>query len=296
MNNWHWESTEAYTEHIKPIEHGPKNAVHAAKSYTALKRVWSYCKAVHDLEEACAELKRIADIAAYPPISPFTEDQFDQVWNAACRIVSNGEYIFAYCKALAETKGGEEFIERKHIFEELPRYQKESWGSCKSWTIDLLRATEEFLKSIYDFWATEESFLNHVPDLPEDLKMDFVAARDVMSLGFDEAGLIYAGRGLEGVVRQIAKKHNVIPSKPVERLRFFDILAALEKKKFSHDQSLVIDEQMRHRLQLSRVTRNHSAHPNSQQGALGMREDAILMAKKANELWKKCSAPGVQFL
>jgi hypothetical protein len=103
-----------------------------------------------------------------------------------------------------------------------------------------------------------------VPSLPDDLQTDFVAARDVMSLGFTEAGLIYAGRGLEGVVRRIANDHNLFPGKPIERVRFAEILTALEAKRFSNDRKLVIDEQTKHRLHLSRAMRNHSAHPDSQ--------------------------------
>jgi hypothetical protein len=296
MNIWHWESTETFREYVHPIEHAPGNAVHVARSYTGFERVVKFCRVVCELESACSELERIISIAAHPPTSPFSEDQFDEVWTAAHHIVSSGEYALAYCKPLAKTKGGEEFIERKHIFEQLPRYQAQSWGSCKSWTVDFLQTTKQFLEAIHDFLETEKTFLDHVPDLPEDLKIDFVAARDVMSLGYDEAGLIYAGRGLEGVVRRIAQDHKVIPGKAVERLRLAEILTTLEAKRFSHNQSLVIDEQTKQLLQLSRVMRNHSAHPNSQRGSQGFREGAILMAQKANELWKKCSASGVQFV
>jgi hypothetical protein len=267
-----------------------------AKNWTGLKRVLEFCRAVNNLEIAYQELKRSASVAANPPTKPYTENEFRDVWAAACQIVTNGEYALAYCKPLAETKGGEEFIGRKGVFEHLPRYQKESWGSCKNGTKDLLQATEQLMEAIHDFWESDNTFLKHVSDLPDDLRGDFVSARDVMSLGFTEAGLIYAGRGLEGVVRRIAKDHNLFTGKSIERARFVDIQTALEAKRFSHDQALVIDEQTKHRLHLSRAMRNHSVHPNSQRGSQGFREEAILMAQKANELWKKCSAPGVQFV
>ena len=255
-----------------------------------------FCRAVNNMELAYHELKRIASVAAKPPTRKYTEDEFGEVWAAACNIVQQGEYALAYCKPLAETKGGQEFIERKDVFEHLPRYQKQSWGSAKSGTMDLLRATEALMQSIHEFWETDESFLNCVPDLPDDLKADFVAARDVMSLGFTEAGLIYAGRGLEGVVRRIANDHNLFPGRPIERARFAEILTALEGKRFSNSRRLVIDEQTKHRLHLSRAMRNHSAHPDSQRETEGYREEAILMARKANELWKKCSGPGIQIV
>jgi hypothetical protein len=296
MNTWHWESEEAFKEHVHPIELAPKNAVRVARNWTGLKRMLEFCRAVNGFEIAYHELERIANVAANPPTTPYTEDEFRDVWAAALHIVCQGEYALAYCKPLAETKGGEEFIERKSVFEQFPRYQKEPWGSAKSGTMDLLRAADELMQAIHDFWGTDDSFLKYVPDLPDDLKADFVAARDVMSLGFTEAGLIYSGRGLEGVVRRIANDHNLFPGKAIERARFAEILTALEAKRFSNDRKLVIDEQTKHRLHLSRAMRNHSAHPDPQRGLQGYREEAILMARKANELWKKCSAPGVQFV
>jgi hypothetical protein len=296
MNEWHWESAEEFKQHVHPIEHAPKNAVQVARHWTGLKRMLEFCRAVNGLETAFHELKRISSVAAKPPTKPYTQDEFRDVWAAACQIVRQGECALAYCKPLAETKGGEEFIERKEVFEQFPRYQKEPWGSAKSGTMDLLRATEEFMQAIHDFWQTNHSFLKFVPDLPDDLKSDFVAARDVMSLGFTEAGLIYAGRGLEGVVRRIATDHNLFPNKSIERVRFAEILTALEAKRFSTDRKLVIDEQTKHRLHLSRAMRNHSAHPDSQRGLQGYREEAILMAQKANELWKKCSRAGVKIV
>lgn len=296
MNSWRWETAEEFLQHVHPIEHAPKNAVRTAKHWTGLKRMLEFCRAVNNMELAYHELKRIASVAAKPPTRKYTEDEFGEVWAAACNIVQQGEYALAYCKPLAETKGGQEFIERKDVFEHLPRYQKQSWGSAKSGTMDLLRATEALMQSIHEFWETDESFLNCVPDLPDDLKADFVAARDVMSLGFTEAGLIYAGRGLEGVVRRIANDHNLFPGRPIERARFAEILTALEGKRFSNSRRLVIDEQTKHRLHLSRAMRNHSAHPDSQRETEGYREEAILMARKANELWKKCSGPGIQIV
>jgi hypothetical protein len=134
-----------------------------------------------------------------------------------------------------------------------------------------------------------------VGSLPEELKGDFMAARNVLSLGFDEAALIYCGRGLEGVVRRIALDHKVV-TQPIERARFMQILEALEKKRFAHDKALVIDERTKHLLHYSRTVRNQSAHPSKCNHVEPYREQAVLMAKKADELWKRCSCPEIQFV
>jgi hypothetical protein len=117
-----------------------------------------------------------------------------------------------------------------------------------------------------------------------------------MSLGFDEAGLIFSGRGLEGIIRRIAKDHKLTMKQPVERARFFDILTTLETKRFAHDSTLVIDEATRHLLQYSRAIRNNSAHPNPARTGKGYPQQAVLMAQKANDIWTKCSAANVHLV
>jgi hypothetical protein len=103
------------------------------------------------------------------------------------------------------------------------------------------------------------------------------------------------GRGLEGVVRSIAKAHRIGPPS-IERARFFDILKDLENRRFAGNQSLLIDERTKHLLHYSRTVRNQSAHVGPAQLHSSFYEQAILMAQKANELWKICNAPGVQIV
>lgn len=147
-----------------------------------------------------------------------------------------------------------------------------------------------------DFFEGDGAFLENVADLPDELKADFVSARNLMSLGFDEAGLILSGRGLEGVIRRVAKDHRIIMKQPVGRARFFDILSALETKRFAHNGVLVIDEATKHLLQYSRSIRNNPAHPDPARTGKGHSQQAELMAQRANEIWKRCSAAGVQLV
>jgi hypothetical protein len=46
-------------------------------------------------------------------------------------------------------------------------------------------------------------------DLPEELTYDFRLARNVFSIGLDEVGLFVAGRGLEKVLRRIARDRKI---------------------------------------------------------------------------------------
>src|SRR5262245_65585889 len=50
----------------------------------------------------------------------------------------------------------------------------------------------------------EDRFIVGVLDLPPSLESDFRTSRNLFSIGFDEVGLLIAGRRLEGVLRKIA--------------------------------------------------------------------------------------------
>jgi hypothetical protein len=292
MNSWHWDSLEQYKERVYPTDHAFLNIASALRFDAASKNLHTLFVFINGFDDAYQSLRQLL---GGPIQEELSEKQVDEVCLKSTQLVYNAECIFAYCRSLTEMRGGQEFIARKEVSEHLPSYQKQNLGrKVKMRAQGLLEAAEQLATDIHDFFEGNVSFLKNVTDLPANLKVDFITARDLMSLGFDEAGLIFSGRGLEGVIRQIAKNHNV-GKQPVERARFFDILTALETKRFSRDNSLVIDEGTKLLLQYSRTVRNNSAHPNAP-GAKGYPEQAVLMAQTANDLWKKCAQHGVRLV
>src|SRR6185437_15810335 len=80
--------------------------------------------------------------------------------------------------------------------------------------VSLLRFTnfkdiDQMLSGYYALIQTDHSFLLGTLDLPDPLAADFRLARDLFSTGFDEIGLLVAGRGLEGVLRKIAAARKI---------------------------------------------------------------------------------------
>lgn len=77
----------------------------------------------------------------------------------------------------------------------------------------------------------DEQLLIDGLDLPEELTYDFRLARNVFSIGLDEVGLFVAGRGLEKVLRRIARGRKIAvvvrtKQKPAAEPDFYDLIEA----------------------------------------------------------------------
>ncbi len=72
----------------------------------------------------------------------------------------------------------------------------------------LTKATDELLDGLAQLARADEHFIVDDIDLPDSLGIRSFCAtpRNLFSVGFDEVGLLAAGRGLEGVLRQIARR------------------------------------------------------------------------------------------
>jgi hypothetical protein len=294
MNSWCWESFEEFKKQVYPIEHAPENIVGAQLRVPASSCVHALFE---NLKEFDAAHEKLRMLLGGPVDRLIPAEEQEDVCLAASRLVYSAECIFAYCRPLANTKGARTLISRKEISEHLTSYRNQAAArKFKSKAQELFKAADQFAIEIPDFFDGDRAFLQNVSDLPDELKSDFVSARNLMSLGFDEAGLIFSGRGLEGVIRRIARDHKITMKQPVERARFFEILTVLETKRFAHDSTLVVDEATKHLLQYSRAIRNNSAHPNPARTAKGYPQQAVLMAQRANDIWTKCAAPGVNLI
>src|SRR5262245_53495019 len=75
----------------------------------------------------------------------------------------------------------------------------------------------------------EDRFIVGVLDLPPSLESDFRTSRNLFSIGFDEVGLLIAGRGLEGVLRKIAYTRKIVlgvkgKASPVFEADIYDLI------------------------------------------------------------------------
>lgn len=128
-------------------------------------------------------------------------------------------------------------------------------------------------------------------ELPEDLRADFILSRDLFSVGFDEMGLFAAGRGIEGVLRVIARRRKLTlkvkeKSEPLADTPLYDLCEGLGRVKFVSGAPL-IDKETKSLLQFVRTVRNATAHPGDRE-AQAARELTGVIARTAERLWRNC--------
>ena len=126
-----------------------------------------------------------------------------------------------------------------------------------------------------------------------DRESDFRLARNLFSVGFDEVGLLMAGRGLEGVLRKIAVVRKIsleVKGKPVpaSETDLSDLIQTMYQLHWKTERTRLISAETRALLHYLRALRNSGAHAvDGTRSEVSLREKAVLIAETANRLWSE---------
>lgn len=137
-----------------------------------------------------------------------------------------------------------------------------------------------------------DTFLVKGLDLPDELESDFRLARNLFSVGFDDIGVLIAGRGLEGVLRNIARVRKILvvdrgKQVPAHELDLNDLVEAIYHLRWKATSERLISIETRNLLHYLRSLRNAGAHSQTKSSRLiSPRETAIIFVQTANQLWK----------
>jgi hypothetical protein len=294
MNSWLWQSYEEFESCVQPTETAMEPMMWTALEATTHVNLQGFFSALGDLYEAMSESNQLVGQNG----SRISKDkpQISQIVECIYTFVREGESLLLYCRPLAMTDAGRSFVLRKEVVNHVARYVEECRIGFEC--AKLAKAVGEMLDEYERFIKGYHELLINGLTLPAELRAEFVCARNLLSTGFDEAGLIYAGRGLEGTVRRIARDHQIMlkSGKPAAEARFAEALQRLQELRFAATQELLLAPPDVMRLQYARTMRNHVAHPAAGAGQARFREEAIIMAAKAQDLWTRCSAPGVKLV
>jgi hypothetical protein len=138
----------------------------------------------------------------------------------------------------------------------------------------------------------DEQWLVEDLDLPKALELDFRMSRNLFSVGFDEAGLFLAARGLEKVVRQIARdrKIDLVTSKktqPAGEADLHDLIEAMARVRWKAKNEPLLTKETKSLLEYIRTVRNGDAHVvRSDTDTTDFRQKASIIARSANQMLK----------
>ncbi len=208
----------------------------------------------------------------------------------ATELIHYGDELLLYHKRLAIGSGAYGFLHQHDIAEHFARYHDVRIARELD---QLARDTDDLLRA-YDRLVEEDPrLLLDRLSLPDDLAADFRLTRNLFSVGFDDVGILIAGRGLEGVLRAIARARKIMilvkgKAEPVYDADAYDIIEALSHVRWKASGVRLLDRETKALLHYLPTKRNGGAHPQTAAGipAASPRETAVIITDVANNLWR----------
>jgi hypothetical protein len=292
---WLWEGWEEFVRHVQPVAVQRGRFQHASHA-TELELLGDLLEAVHDLRKANGALATLG-FNGKKAVKPTDKSTLHEAHNRVIEAVYAGEALLLFHKRLTLSEASYGFLHAHDILEHWDRY-----AATTRIQMEIHRLTEDvdLLLQGYDRLVREDERLlvNELDDLPEELERDFQAARNLFSIGLDDIGLFIAGRGLEKVLRRIARDRKlfIVRGKPVpaEDADFYDLIEALSRVRWKTRKASLISTETK-ALHYLRSIRNRGAHKGHETSAIeGAREKACVVAKTAAQLWESVDGTRAQ--
>ena len=289
---WLWTSWDEYVSTIHPV--ALQHASHVlSHRNTQLESTGRLLASVEKFRKAVHALQSLGFAVEKAPLlrkSTATRDAYRPVEEA----VYAGEELLLYHKRLALSEASYGFLHAHELLKHWDRYAE---------TLRIAHEIYQFLKDcrlLLDGYEQmtrgDERFIIDDVELPESLEADFRAARNLFSVGFDEIGLLVAGRGLEGVLRRVAQNRKIFMQpvkgkhRPANEVDFADLIEVIARVRWKVKDAPLISRDTKTMLHYLRTIRNSQAHPQQQASSVGTaREIAKVAAVTASLVWNETS-------
>jgi hypothetical protein len=286
---WLWASFEEYKERVQPVNRDSPTSMRVAHNESWYLSQLQLTDAVHELREATDRLRALG--FGDNRSTGLNQKKLAEARELVLGTVIAGETVLLYNKRLALSSEAYGFLHGKDYAERL--------STCGTWEINqLVKDAEELLAGIQRQIVEDQGFLLINLDLPKDLLPDFQLAQNLFSVGFDEVGLLIAGRGLEGVLQSIAKTKGLKlnargKESPAHEADFSDLIEVMYRARWSKDEVRLIDADTRSLLQFLRTMRNSGAHPRhpEQREGRSYRQTAEVVVATVNRIWHDTKRP-----
>lgn len=288
---WLWDSWEDYVHFVHPCS-VPAGMFIQSRLGTRSEAERYLVEAAREVEEAMLGLGELGFGTKDRQVNTSSE-KAENARDIVIVALRAGEELLLYNKRLAMSDAAYGFLHQRDLLEHWDRYA----GTPR--IPHELRQLEKDLRRLLEGHARlsedDDRFITGDSALPKSLESDFRLARDLFSVGFDEVGLLIAGRGLEGVLRQIAHdKRITLEAKgkktPASEADFHDLIETMSTVRWKTQNKPLISKQNKALLHYLRTIRNNGAHPGSDgSGAASARETAKVVAATAMLLWNAVS-------
>lgn len=291
---WVWSSYEEFKKLVSPIYLDTPGSYDITRSNSWFENVEQMLIARDDFIEQLNELRRMG-LYKKPPYQ--NKAAFSSAREVMWQLVHHGELLLIYHKRLASSRWARNFIDAKNLDAHWDRFVKEANERIYYELYDLYWAGEKLAEGFQSFANEDKNFL--IENLEniwrrKDLMSDFVLARNLFSIGIEGVGTFVAGRGLEGILREVAKRKGIVmlvdggkTEHLASEVSFHDLIEVFYRTRWKNGQRRLIDEPTKKLLHFLRSMRNYSAHPSGSEKSEDhdWRSLATIISKSANSIW-----------
>jgi hypothetical protein len=282
-----WRSYEEFTERLRPrfldqrhFSAAMMDPPHALLSNLA-ERLQLLKELVPRLEHILVSLKDAppADVSLSPSIT---------------LAVEAGEFVLLCRPRLLGQRASHRFIAARAVIDQYETRQSQKRLMELQLFID---GCIGLIKAVAELDEDDAEFLLQDLTVPEPLKVDFELARDLFNLDQDDIALVATARGLEGVLREIAKHQRVEVKgrgkvQLAHELDLAELIDVMHRLRWKASDKPLIGSDVRNLLHYARAVRNIGAHAETDRSvSRTAREMARIMAMTASELWTKGTRP-----
>jgi hypothetical protein len=287
---WLWPSWNEYVEYVQPVTitgRGRYNVIAHSSRFEVERRLVDVARELVGAVNSLAELG-FEDNSDIP--MPEGTATWERAREEVFTIVHAGEELLLLHKRLAQSNASYGFLHQHEILSNWDRHA----GSDGPWyeVTQLVKDARELIRGYESLKEADEQFLTSGLKLPPELAADFRTARDLFSVGFDDVGILIAGRGLEGVLRKIALMRKVMIEvkgrpEPACDADLRDLIEVMYRLHWKVSGRRLIPKETMALLQYLRTLRNAGAHsgPQGRLPTIGARESAVVVTETAKRLW-----------
>jgi hypothetical protein len=189
---WLWSTFEEYKESVQPIAVDRVSQFRRSQQQAWFEGQAQLHNSVEELIGYNEELRSLIFV-------PGSNDELNEdpaILSAAHRVIAEivyaGEILLLHHRRLAMHRAAHGFVAEHDILEHWERY-----CSTNRIYLEIAQFTDEvgaLISGFRELHEDDESFLLEGLELPQDLIADFRTARNLFSVGFEEAGVLLAGR------------------------------------------------------------------------------------------------------
>ncbi len=297
---WLWDSYKEFRDNVNPVMIDHDGPFRAAPLETLCEQQAKISRALAELDEARSKLSKLG-FADDPPKED--RSQLSEAHSICLELAYAGEELLLYHKRLALSRSSYDFCHQKDIIE------REHWDRYSSTkrifreVANLVEAVDELVRGYHDILTSDSEYLAIDRDFPDSVVVDFRLARDLLSVGVEDVGLLIAGRGLEAMLQHIAKDRSVvIVEKGKSTLAcdasFYDLIEAFGRLRWRGKSARLVDKDAVALLHYLRSIRNAGAHPAAGRGRKreSAREITKVTVEMAGSLWRETTERGAKLV